>query len=101
MERDLRGAQQGGELRTVYQPIVAARDGRITGVEALLRWARPSGGLVVPAVVVPLAEQAGLITEIGGWVLEFSDRPPFSLAASFGLNCSCWCRGGVWINLEI
>ena len=70
MGRELRGAHQRGELRTVYQPIVATSDGRIIGVEALLRWARPSGGLVLPAVLVPLAEQSGLITEIGGWVLE-------------------------------
>ena len=70
MERQLRGAHRRGELRTEYQPIVATRDGRITGVEALLRWAHPSRGLVLPAVLVPLAEQSGLITEIGRWVLD-------------------------------
>ena len=70
MERQLRGADRRGELRTEYQPVVATRDGRIMGVEALLRWAHPSGGLVLPAVLVPLAEQAGLITQIGRWVLE-------------------------------
>ena len=70
MERQLRGAQRRGELRNEYQPVVATRDGRIIGVEALLRWARPSGGLVLPSVLVPLAEQAGLITQIGRWVLE-------------------------------
>jgi diguanylate cyclase (GGDEF)-like protein len=70
MGRELRGAHLRGELRTVYQPIVATSDGRIIGVEALLRWVRPSGGLVLPGVLVPLAEQSGLITEIGGWVLE-------------------------------
>ena len=70
MERQLRGAHRRGELRTEYQPIVATRDGRIIGVEALLRWDRPSGGVVLPDVLVPLAEQSGLITEIGRWVLE-------------------------------
>jgi diguanylate cyclase (GGDEF)-like protein len=70
MERELRGAHQRGELRAEYQPIVATRDGRITGVEALLRWAHPTVGVVLPEVLVPLAEQSGLITEIGGWVLE-------------------------------
>jgi diguanylate cyclase (GGDEF)-like protein len=70
MERQLRGAKGRGELRTEYQPIVATRSGRITGVEALLRWAHPTGGVIMPAVLVPLAEQSGFITEIGRWVLE-------------------------------
>ena len=70
MERQLRGAHRRGELRTEYQPIVATRDGHIIGVEALLRWDHPSGGVVLPDVLVPLAEQSGLITEIGRWVLE-------------------------------
>ena len=70
MERQLRGAHRRGELRTEYQPIVATRDGHIVGVEALLRWDRPSGDVVLPDVLVPLAEQSGLITEIGRWVLE-------------------------------
>jgi EAL domain-containing protein (putative c-di-GMP-specific phosphodiesterase class I) len=70
LERDLHGADRRGELRTVYQPIVDTRDGRIAGVEALLRWDHPARGLVTPAVLVPLAEQSGLITEIGSWVLE-------------------------------
>ncbi len=67
--RDLGGAPARGELRTEYQPIVETCDGRVTGVEALVRWAHPSRGLVMPASLVPLAEQAGLITEIGQWVL--------------------------------
>ena len=70
LERDLRGAALREELRTDYQPIVATSDGRITGVEALLRWSHPSRGLVTPAVLVPLAERSGLIVEIGQWVLE-------------------------------
>jgi diguanylate cyclase (GGDEF)-like protein len=70
MERDLRGAWSRGELRTEYQPIVETGDGRIAGVEALLRWAHPSRGLVSPTMLVPLAEQSGLIVEIGRWVLE-------------------------------
>ena len=74
---DLRGALDRGELRTVYQPIVRTRDGRVTGVEALLRWADPTRGLVLPETIVSIAEQGGLITEIGRWVLERAclDRP--------------------------
>ncbi len=67
---DLRGASARGELRTDYQPIVMTAGGRITGVEALLRWAHPAKGLLPPATVVPLAEQSGVIPEIGRWVLE-------------------------------
>jgi diguanylate cyclase (GGDEF)-like protein len=74
LQRDLRGACRGGELRMEYQPIVQTADGRIVGVEALLRWAHPSRGLVSPATLIPLAEQAGLITEIGRWVLEQACR---------------------------
>jgi len=76
LERDLRGATERGELRTEYQPIVETGTGRITGVEALLRWAHPSRGPVSPTVLVPLAERGGLITQIGRWVLDnaCSDR---------------------------
>jgi hypothetical protein len=65
-----------GELYTDYQPIVTTVDGQITGFEALLRWAHPTRGLVAPTTLVPLAEQSGLITNIGRWVLEqaWTDR---------------------------
>jgi EAL domain-containing protein (putative c-di-GMP-specific phosphodiesterase class I) len=70
MVNDLRGALDRDELRTFYQPIVRTRDGRVTGVEALLRWDDPNRGLVLPETIVSAAEQAGLITDIGRWVLE-------------------------------
>jgi diguanylate cyclase (GGDEF)-like protein len=69
LNRDLRGALARRELRTEYQPIVATSDGRITGVEALLRWVHPVRGIVAPDTIVPLAEQSGLIVDIGRWVL--------------------------------
>ncbi|MEA2617382.1 MAG: hypothetical protein QOE72_3165, partial [Chloroflexota bacterium] len=74
LQRDLRGACRGGELSMEYQPIVRTVDGRIVGVEALLRWAHPSRGLVSTSTLIPLAEQAGLITEIGRWVLQQACR---------------------------
>jgi diguanylate cyclase (GGDEF)-like protein len=76
LEQELRGAAPRGELRMQYQPIVETGTGRIVGVEALLRWDHPTRGPVSPAVLVPLAERSGLITEIGRWVLEqtCSDR---------------------------
>jgi diguanylate cyclase (GGDEF)-like protein len=70
LECDLHWALGRGELRTEYQPIVAAASGRITGVEALLRWMHPTRGLVPPTTLIPLAEKSGLIAEIGQWVLE-------------------------------
>jgi diguanylate cyclase (GGDEF)-like protein len=66
----LPGAAERGELHLDYQPIVRAADGQLTAVEALLRWEHPGRGLVEPTVVIPLAEQSGLILEIGRWVLE-------------------------------
>ena len=76
LARDLSTALSSKQLYTEYQPIVATADGRITGAEALLRWMHPSRGLVSPTVLIPLAEQSGLIREIGKWVLEraWSDR---------------------------
>jgi diguanylate cyclase (GGDEF)-like protein len=74
LEHDLKGASSRGELRTVYQPIVDTANGRITGVEALLRWAHPSLGAVSPGVVIPLAERSGMISEIGQWVLNQACR---------------------------
>jgi diguanylate cyclase (GGDEF)-like protein len=70
VQNDLRGAIGRGELRVDYQPIVRIVDRRVVGAEALLRWDHPTRGLIAPAIVIPVAEQAGLITEIGRWVLE-------------------------------
>src|SRR6202022_717150 len=70
LQRDLRRARVSGQLRVEYQPIVGAVDGRVIGAEALLRWDHPSRGLVSPTTLIPLAEQCGIITEIGRWVLE-------------------------------
>jgi EAL domain-containing protein (putative c-di-GMP-specific phosphodiesterase class I) len=70
LQRDLGGARQRGELHLLYQPIVAIGDGQVTGVEALLRWTHPVHGPIPPDVFIPLAEQSGLINDIGRWVLH-------------------------------
>lgn len=70
----LRGATQAGELVLYFQPQFAARDMRLTGFEALLRWHSPSLGEVAPARFIPIAEALGLMPEIGGWVVREACR---------------------------
>lgn len=70
MEIDLRAAIAERQLILHYQPLVNAKTGAVTSFEALLRWRHPEKGLVSPAEFVPLAEEAGLISEIGLWVLD-------------------------------
>lgn len=66
----LRKALERGELSLAYQPRMSLLDDRITGVEALLRWRSAEFGDVAPGVFIPIAEEAGLIIEIGNWVVE-------------------------------
>jgi diguanylate cyclase (GGDEF)-like protein/PAS domain S-box-containing protein len=70
LETDLRHAVTQGDFVLYYQPILNARTGRITGAEALIRWPHPVHGWVGPDRFIPLAEESGLISEIGQWVLR-------------------------------
>ncbi|WP_233848371.1 putative bifunctional diguanylate cyclase/phosphodiesterase [Paraburkholderia sp. HD33-4] len=70
IEQSLRRALAGNELSLVYQPIVDSQSGRTIGAEALLRWYNGELGNVSPGEFIPVAEDAGLIVEIGDWVLE-------------------------------
>ena len=69
LERDLSTVLDRTELYNEYQPVVASADGRIIGFEALVRWKHPVEGLIPPTVLIPLAEQSGLIAPLGQWVL--------------------------------
>jgi diguanylate cyclase (GGDEF)-like protein len=70
LENDLRQAIERGELSVAYQPIVHAAGEEISGFEALVRWQHPTRGPISPEIFVPLAEEAGLIGQIGEWVLR-------------------------------
>jgi diguanylate cyclase (GGDEF)-like protein len=70
LKGDLQHALQHDEMKVVYQPIVDLEQGRITGIEALLRWQHPYRGQVQPLEFLSLAEETGLIIPLGGWVLR-------------------------------
>jgi diguanylate cyclase (GGDEF)-like protein/PAS domain S-box-containing protein len=70
MELDLRQALTDGGFEIHYQPIINLQRNEVSGCEALLRWRHPERGLVSPAEFIPIAEDAGLINELGDWVLK-------------------------------
>ena len=70
LEQDLRQALVNGGFEIHYQPLVNLRSGEVSGCEALLRWRHPERGMVSPAEFIPIAEDTGLINELGDWVLR-------------------------------
>ena len=74
LETDLRWAMKREEFRVFYQPFVSLEDGAIVGVEALLRWEHPHRGLLEPSEFLSVAEETGMIIQVGAWVLEHSCR---------------------------
>ena len=70
LEEDLHDVLPKGELSLVYQPIVDAQSGRVTGAETLVRWNHPEMGGISPATFIPIAEESQLILRIGEWILR-------------------------------
>ena len=70
LEQDLHWALERGEFEVYYQPIVDMKSGSVFGAETLIRWQHPQRGLIVPDLFIPLAEETGLVSEIGEWVLR-------------------------------
>jgi diguanylate cyclase (GGDEF)-like protein/PAS domain S-box-containing protein len=95
LEADLRTALDTDQLLLHYQPTVALASGRLTGVEALARWAHPDHGLIMPSQFIGLAEDTGLIEPLGQWVLRSAcdqmarwHREHPEIPMSVGLNIS-------------
>ncbi|MCC2961092.1 EAL domain-containing protein [Massilia sp. IC2-278] len=74
LEVALRGALEGEQFVLHYQPKLELNTGRVTGVEALLRWNRPGHGLVYPAEFVPVLEETGMVVRIGDWIVDAACR---------------------------
>ncbi|MGU3361652.1 EAL domain-containing protein [Methylobacterium sp. M6A4_1b] len=101
---ELRRALAGHQFELHYQPLVAARSRTLNGLEALLRWRHPERGLIDPATFIPLAEEMGLIREIGAWVLAQACREaatwPDALKIAVNISSVQFVRGDLFEDVS-
>jgi diguanylate cyclase (GGDEF)-like protein len=105
LEHELRSSIGEGGLVCLYQPIVSLVDGRLTGLESLVRWLHPHRGLLSPAEFLPLAEETGLISQVDEWVMDETCRqmsrwrslyrPALDLNAAVNLSGERLAAGGL------
>jgi diguanylate cyclase (GGDEF)-like protein len=88
LESELRDALKAGEVEVMFQPIVEARNGRTCCLEALARWTSPTAGPVGPAIFVPIAEESGLIVELGEYILRRACTEARDWETSIAVNLS-------------
>ena len=109
LENDLRRAVRQDELLLHYQPIVEVPSGRITGVEALVRWDHPTKGLVPPNDFIPVAEDSDLVVDLGRWVLweaasklkDWHERYPEAKPFSMSVNVAARQLVSPWLVQEV
>jgi diguanylate cyclase (GGDEF)-like protein/PAS domain S-box-containing protein len=90
LESELRRAIQNNELELHYQPIVDTKSCRICGAEALVRWRHPTKGVILPDQFIPLAEETGMITQIGEWLMQAAcaDAASWPVGVKLSVNLS-------------
>ena len=93
-EAELRGALDSGKLTVWYQPVIDLTTGQPVSTEALARWDHPRRGLIAPCEFIPIAEEMGLIGELGLYVLEHACRQTAAWQQQFGTSL------GLWVNVS-
>lgn len=86
ISNDLRKAQKNNEFELYYQPIVNLQDGKIRKAEALIRWMHPVKGMIGPVEFIPIAEESGMIHELGDWVFHQALQGLQAIQAATGVD---------------
>jgi len=96
LETDLRRALERREIVPYYQPIVELETGAVVGFEALARWRHPTSGMLLPDLFIPVAEETGLVVEIGAWMLAEACRQ----VREWQRSDAIWSTLGISVNVS-